>query len=193
MQAILAFFQNETVIQAIGFLGIAFSLLAMQSKSYNRLTFLRICSELVFGFQYLFAGAWTGMVTNFAAVGTNSVYRYRIKQEKSTLPFQIAFAFLYTGLCLISWHGWVSLLIVGAKVISTIAMGVKRTRVIRLLNLISNPLWLIYNISEGLIAAIINDCITIACLLLAILRIDVLPSIRKRREERRLASEERAE
>lgn len=181
MQAIIDFFQNETVIQAIGFLGMGFSLIAMQSKSYNLLIFLRISSEFTFGFQYLLAGAWTGMATNFASVGTNSVYRYRIKNGKSTLPFQIAFAFLYTALCLISWHGWVSLLIIGAKVISTIAMGIKNTRTIRLLSLCSYPLWLIYNLSVGLIAAIINDCITIFCLLLAILRIDVIPAIRARR------------
>ena len=181
MQAIIDFFQNETVIQAIGFLGMGFSLIAMQSKSYNLLTFLRISSEFTFGFQYLLAGAWTGMATNFASVGTNSVYRYRIKNGKSTLPFQIAFAFLYTALCLISWHGWVSLLIIAAKVISTIAMGIKNTRTIRFLSLCSYPLWLIYNLSVGLIAAIINDCITIFCLLLAILRIDVIPAIRARR------------
>ena len=181
MQVIVDFFQNETVIQAIGFLGMAFSLIAMQSKSYNLLTFLRISSEFTFGFQYLLAGAWTGMATNFAAVGTNSVYRYRIKHQKSTLPFQIIFAFLYTALCLISWHGWVSLLIVAAKVISTVAMGIKNTRTIRILSLCSYPLWLIYNLSVGLIAAIINDCITILCLLLAILRIDIIPAIRARR------------
>lgn len=181
MQAMIDFFQNETVIQAIGFLGMGFSLFAMQSKSYNLLTFLRISSEFTFGFQYLLAGAWTGMATNFASVGTNSVYRYRVKHKKSTLPFQIAFAFLYTALCLISWHGWVSLLIIAAKVISTVAMGIKNTRIIRILSLCSYPLWLIYNLSVGLIAAIINDCITIFCLLFAILRIDIIPAIRARR------------
>lgn len=181
MQALITFFQNEIVIQAIGFLGMGFSLLAMQSKSYNVLTFLRISSEFVFGLQYLLAGAWTGMATNFASVGTNSVYRHRIKHQKSTLPFQIAFAILYTGLCLISWHGWVSLLIVGAKVISTVAMGIKNTRTIRILSLCSYPLWLVYNLSVGLLAAIINDCITIFCLLLAILRIDIIPAICARR------------
>ena len=189
MQTIIDFFRNETVIQAIGFLGMAFSLIAMQSKSYNRLTFLRISSELTFGIQYLLAGAWTGMATNFASVGTNSVYRYRIKNGKSTLPFQIAFAFLYTALCLISWHGWISFLIVGAKVISTIAMGIKNTRTIRILSLISYPLWLVYNISVGLIAAITNDCITIGCLLLAILRIDIIPAILKRRAAAKEKSE----
>ena len=182
MQAILNFFQSEMVIQAIGFLGMGFSILAMQSKSYNRLTLLRICSELVFGIQYLVAGAWTGMATNFASVVTNSVYRYRINRGKSTLVFQIIFAFLYTGLCLISWHGWVSLLIVAAKVLSTIAMGIKRTRIIRIINLFSYPMWLIYNIHAGLVAAIANDCITIFGLLLAILRIDIIPAIRSKKK-----------
>ena len=186
MQAFLSFFQNNLVVQIIGFVGMAISLVAIQCKSYNRLTLLRVCSQFTFGVQYLLAGAWTGMATNFAAVCTNSVYRYRIKRKKGTLPFQIVFAFLYIALGILSWHGRICLLIIIASVLSTVAMGIKQTRVIRIFNLCSYPMWLIYNIHAGLIGAIATDCVTIISLLLAILRIDILPALRKKREAARV-------
>ena len=64
-------------------------------------------------------------------------------------------------------------------------MGIKQTRVIRIFNLCSYPMWLIYNINAGLIGAIATDCVTIISLLLAILRLDILPAVRQRREARR--------
>ena len=181
MQALVCFFQNEIVIQAIGFLGMVAGLLALQCKSYKRLNILRVLGELFFGIQFMLLGAWSGMATNYAAVFINSIYRHRIKKEKSTLPFQIAFSFFYTGLCILTWEGWVSLLVIGAKVLSTIAMGINNTATIRIINLIFNPMWMVYDIAVGAYSSFASDALGFVLLLFALLRLDIIPALRAKR------------
>ena len=186
MPSIIEFFQHDVVIQAIGFLGMVAGLLAIQCKSYKRLNVLRVLGELFFGIQFMLLGAWSGMATNFAAVFINSIYRYRIKKEKSTLPFQIGFSFFYTGLCILTWEGWVSLLVIGAKVLSTIAMGINNTRTIRVLNLTFNPLWMVYDIAVGAYTSFASDAVGFGLLLLALLRLDIIPVLRASRAEKNI-------
>ena len=77
----------------------------------------------------------------------------------------------------LSWHGPISILVVLAKLISSVALGIKNPRVIRILNLISNPCWLAYNIYVGSIAGIITDSLVIISVLIAVIRLDIFPKI----------------
>ena len=46
---------------------------------------------------------------------------------------------------------------------------------IRILNLISNPCWLVYNIYMGSIAGMITDSLVTLSVLIAIVRLDIFP------------------
>ena len=97
------------------------------------------------------------MHVNLASCVTNGVYYFRIKNGKSTLPFQIIFAIMFVTIGALSWHGFISIFAVSAKLISSVALGIKNPRTIRILNLISNPCWLVYNIYMGSLAGITTD------------------------------------
>lgn len=47
--------------------------------------------------------------------------------------------------------------------------------IIRILNLISNPCWLVYNIYMGSIAGILTDSLVIASVVIAVIRLDIFP------------------
>ncbi len=173
MEQIVTFFKNPYVIQIIGFIGMGFSLSTYHFKEYNKLVTIRIICELIFGFQFLLLGAYTGMITNFAAVFTNSVYRYRIKKGKSTLVFQILFSVLFVTLGIITWAGPVSLLVIGAKLLSTVAFGIKNTKIIREINMVIQPMWLVYDVIAGSIGGTISDVLAIISLVLAFVRLDI--------------------
>ena len=164
----------KIIAQVLGFMGAAIVVVGMQQKEYKHVAICKISNQFLGGVHYALLGGFTGMLTNLASCITTCIYYFRIKKGKSTLPFQIAFATLFVILGLLSWHGPISILVIIAKLASSVAMGNKNPRVIRILNLISSPCWLIYNIYVGSLAGIISDSSVIISVIIAIIRLDIL-------------------
>jgi hypothetical protein len=160
-----------TIIVAIG----------MQQKKYDHIVLSKITNEFLGAVHYILLGGYTGMAMNFASCMTNGVYWYRIKKGKSTLPFQIIFGIMFVAIGAMSWQGPISIFVVLAKLISSVSLGIKHPRIIRILNLISNPCWLIYNAYFGSIAGMMTDSVITISTLIAFIRLDVL----KRDEEKK--------
>ena len=163
----------KIIAQVLGFMGAAFVVIGMQQNKYKQIFMCKIANQFLGGVHYLLLGGYTGMMTNLASCGTNVIYYFRIKKGKSTLVFQIIFATLFVILGVLSWHGPISILVIITKVVSSVAMGNKNPRVIRILNLISGPCWLAYNIYVGSVAGIISDSFTIISVVTAIIRLDI--------------------
>lgn len=168
-------FDNVYLIaQLIGFLGTIAMVIGMQQKKYNRIVFCKIFNEFVASIHYFLIGGYTGMVINLASCLTNGVYWYRITKGKSTLIFQIMFGALFVTLGALSWQGWISIFVVLAKLISSVSLGIKNPRTIRILNLISNPCWLVYNLYMGSAAGIVTDTLVTTSVIIAVVRLDIL-------------------
>lgn len=174
MEFIFSILKNDLFIQAVGFAGMAISLYGIQHKAYNRVVLFRILNELIFGVQFLLLGAYTGAASNFAACITNSVYMLRIKKGKSTLPFQIAFGILFVIIGILTWHGPASILVIFAKLLSTVSFGINDTKVIRRVNLIITPVWLVYDITVFSLAGIISDVLYFISVISAVIRLDIM-------------------
>ena len=56
-----------------------------------------------------------------------------------------------------------------------VALGINNPRIIRLLNAISNPCWLVYNIFMGSIPGMVGDSLVTLSVLIAIFRLDLFP------------------
>ena len=164
----------QIIAQVIGFIGTIIVIFGMQQKQYKHIVMCKIGNEFASSVHYLLLGGWTGMCINLASCFTNGFYYFRIKNGKSTLPFQIAFSIMFVTIGALSWHGYISIFVVIAKLISSVALGIKNPRTIRILNLISNPCWLVYNIYMGSLAGIISDSSVIISIIIAIIRIDIL-------------------
>ena len=164
----------QILAQAIGFLGTIIIVIGMQQKKYKHIVICKISNEFLASIHYLLLGGYTGMAANLASCLTNSCYYFRIKKGKSTLPFQIIFACMFVVIGALSWHGPISIFVVIAKLLSSVALGIKNPRTIRILNLISNPCWLVYNIYMGSLAGIITDSLVIASVVIAVIRLDIL-------------------
>lgn len=165
---------KNVIAQILGFIGMAFIMVGMQQKRYGRIVFCEITNSFLSALHYLLLGGYTGMCISIASCFTNAVYWYRNKQGKSTLIYQIVFGILFVLLALLSWHSIFSIFIMLAKLISSISLGIKSPRIIRLLKLVSFPCWLIYDIYMGSISGIIGDAMSIASVLIGIIRLDIL-------------------
>ena len=156
-------------------MGAAFVVIGMQQKKYGQIVLCKIINEFLAAVHYILLGGWTGMAANFASCVSNGIYWHRITKGKSTLVFQIIFGIMFVGIGLLSWHGPVSLFVVAAKLISSVSLGIKNPKTIRILNLISNPCWLVYNIYMGSIAGMTTDSLVILSVLIAVIRLDLFP------------------
>ena len=169
--------------QLIGSIGTIAVVIGMQQKSYDRIVLCKILNSFFGGVHYIFLGGYTGMVINLASIFTSGVYWYRNKKNKSNLPFQILFGIFFVVLALLSWDGPISLFVIAAKLFSSVALGLKNTRAIRILNAISSPCWLSYNLFMGSIPGIVGETLITLSTLTAIVRLDILRKPEKAAEE----------
>ena len=170
----------KMIAQIIGFCGTIIVVIGMQQKKYKHIVLCKIGNEFLSSVHYLLLGGYTGMLANLASCMTNGCYYFRIKKGKSTLPFQIIFAAMFVAIGALSWHGAISIFVVLAKLISSVALGIKNPRTIRILNLISNPCWLVYNIYVFSLAGIACEAVTLISLIVGILRMDLLPKLKNK-------------
>ena len=84
------------------------------------------------------------------------------------------FGIMFLVVGVLSWHGWISIFAIAAKIISTVSLGIKNTRVIRIMNLISTPCWLAYNIFMFSIGGMCSDLIMLTSLIIAVIRLDIM-------------------
>ena len=176
---------NQVIAQIIGFVALIVVVIGMQQRQYGRIVLCKIANAFCSSIHYVLLGGYTGAVINFASCFTNGAYWYRNSRGKSTLPFQIAFGIMFVGLALLSWQGYITLFAMSAKLISSVALGIKNPRIIRILNLISNPCWLVYNFYTGSISAVLTDSLVTTSVLIAIIRLDIIETRReaKRKEK----------
>lgn len=161
------------LIQGIGFLGMACTVLAFQYKQYRKLVGLRGATELLFGIQYLLLGAYSGAAADFVGCLRNGIFLVCDKKKKSLRPWRWVFCFVFAGMSLLTWAGPKSLLSAVAKVASTIGYGSSSARTIRLITLCSSC-WLIYNTLVFSLAGILCEVVTLTSVVIGIVRFDIL-------------------
>ncbi len=155
--------------QAVGFLGIGMNLWALQYNRYTPIMVFKTLGAGCFVIQYLMLGAFAGAAMDIVGVIRNLLFLFLIRKEKPTWPFILGFAALTLVLGLSTWpaDGWLCLLAVTAKLLSTISYGIENPHSIRLLNLPSSMIWLVYNAIFFSIAGVLNECMMLVSIAVA--------------------------
>lgn len=172
----------EIVVQGIGFLGMIASIVSFQCKKHSQVVTLRTINELLFAVQYFLLGAYTGMAMNLIGCVRNVIFTEMVKRQKKTTKVAIAFSVAFLAFTVLSWSGPKSILVGIAKVISTFAYGNKNTKVIRWLILFTSASWLFYNIAVNSYAGALCEMVTIASIVAAIVRIEIIEKIKGKRD-----------
>ena len=173
------------VIQLIGGLGILASIMSFQLKKHNQVLLLRTLNEFLFAVQYFLLGAYTGMAMNIVGCVRNIIFTKQVEKGKSTTKCIVLFSILFFSFGLATWQGSKSVLIIIAKIISTIANGNKNTSFVRKTILITSTSWLVYNSLVFSIAGVLCEAFTLVSIIIGIIRLDIIPVIRGDKIERR--------
>ena len=173
MEILLNLLKNAVFVQALGFVALFLQVFSMQAKSYRSIMMMNVTAECIFGVQLLLLGAFTGAATNLMAGVCNTVYYFCNKSGRKTTLLQVLFSGVFITVGVLTWEGVISLLVIVAKVISTVAHGINRPKIIRCSRLVSMPLWVIYDGLAGTIGGVINDLLVIVSSVVGIIRLDL--------------------
>jgi len=116
---------------------------------------------------------------NFIGCVRNFIYAKNVEKGRSTLPWIIFFCIIMVAVGILTWASPISLIPLVAKILSTIAYGIKNTRAVRLLTLPTSLGWLVYDAVVDSDAGVINEIFTSTSILIAIVRFDILKREKK--------------
>ena len=160
------------VIQLIGFIGLALGVLAFQFKEHKHIVTCKMASEIVFSLQYLLLGAWTAALLDFASATRNLLFCVLAKKGHSTTPLIYIFGAFVVVVGILTFDSPISLMLIAAKLLTTISYGMKNKRLLRYIALPSCIFWCIYNLYIGSLGGAIGDCLTLISLVTAICKFD---------------------
>lgn len=169
----------EIFIQLIGGIGVLASVISFQQKKHNSILFFRTLNESFFALQYFLLGAYTGMTMNLIGCVRNILFSKQVEKGKKTTATASVFCVLFFALGMVAWQGPKSILIIVAKILSTIAYGNKNTTIVRSFIFVTSTSWLIYNYCVFSIAGVICEAFTLVSLIIGVIRLDIIPRLKK--------------
>ena len=176
-----------TVIQIIGYCGVASFIISYLQKSRRNIVFFSFLARVFFITHYLFMGkaGLSGALQNASGGAAAALSGLKGKKPYDSVVMPILIVVLTLALGIASYrpeNGIITLLPVLAMLIQNPALWFRKQRNIRLMTLAGIPIWFIYNFSMGSIPAMTSDTLSASALVYAIVRYDVLPYIRAKKE-----------
>lgn len=168
------------IAQILGYIGLACTVVAFQCKKHNAVMILKTSNEFFFAMQYFLLGTYTGMAMNLVSSARNLIFAQLIKKGKSTLPFQILFCIFFIAAGILTWQSWISLLIILAKLLTTVVYGMKNTKIIRFGTVPTSIFWLVYNFTCHSSAGVLCEIFALVSITTAIIRIDIIEARKKK-------------
>jgi hypothetical protein len=174
---------SPTLIQIIGFIGLAFFVISFQQKSRNLILVLMIFGQAIFLVHFILLGAWTAAGMNTVGMARTLVFRFREERKWASRGFwPVLFILLFAIAGLLAGESWLGILPVIAMSIETTGLWMKNVRVLRVINLFPHPFWFTYNWLKGSWAGVVCEIFVFSSILAAIIRYDLLPKVKLRKK-----------
>ncbi|MBO7251204.1 MAG: YgjV family protein [Oscillospiraceae bacterium] len=172
----------QLIAQAIGIVAMTFNIFSYQQKTRSRAIGFQLFGGLLFCINFLMLGAIAGGILNAVAVVRAIVFLNKEKLKADRLGWLIGFTAVYFLSYLLTFTLFgteatalnliVELLPVIGMIATTISFRLTDAKDIRKYGLISSPAWLIYNIANFSIGAIICEVLSLGSILIGIFRYD---------------------
>ena len=164
---------NFILAQIFGLFALCILGYSFQKDNKKNLLGLQTISSLFFALQYMFLFAWTGALMNFICIVRNHTFN---KYKKNKIPTKIVLILMVLMIILsyISWAGWISILPTIAIIAYTLALTQSKLKIIRMTEILSCTLFIIYNIKVLAITGLISTIVELLLASIAIVRYDIL-------------------
>ncbi len=162
---------NFLIAQILGIVALIVLVISWQQEKKKALLHCQIVSGLLFSIQYLFLHAYTGAIIHFLSAVRNFVFsRY---PKRAPLSFLILILGLGTFLSLLNYDGWISLFPLIAYLLYGTAVWIGNLLGIRLANVISDLLGILYNFYVAAYVSLVTSVIELFSTLVSIYRFHI--------------------
>lgn len=172
----------QMAAQAVGLFAMAFNILSYQQKTRKGAIAFQLMGSFLFSVNFFMLGAMVGGILNAVGIVRALVFLNKEKLHADRLPWLVGFTVAYVvsyiltftvfGKQLTPVNMLIELLPVVGMIATTISFRLTEARDIRRYGLISSPSWLVYNIVNVSVGAIICEVISLCSILIGMYRFD---------------------
>lgn len=162
---------SSMIIQAIGFIGVAFFIASYQMRANRSLFLFQLIGCVLFTIQFLLLGAYTGALSLLINVLRNllllKINDWKWVRSRITLSVILA---MLTAVTIYTWAGWMSILPLLSVGITSIGYWTNNAQKIRLSQMFGSPCTLVYDALIHSWGGVLNESIALISILISICR-----------------------
>ncbi len=161
------------IAQVIGFIALVFSMISYQMKTQKRIVLIQIISCTFFAIHFLLLNAYTGALMNFIAAVRSVIFANKDKKWGKSNWWIVFFSLVCVIAVGFTWESALSLMPMVGMVLTSIAWGIEKASLVRLVSLPSSPLWIVYNFICGSTAGVLTEVFVMISIITAMIRLDL--------------------
>ena len=157
------------ISQIFAFLSIVFDMISIQQKKKARLLNMVTVAAFTSFLHYVFLGAWPGIVNKTITTVRNAIAAHEASHKKKSANYlPIIFIICYIIFGIVTFDSLFSLLPMAASSTYSFVIYKCDVKKVRYTSIITNTLWLVYNICVFTIVGILAEILIIANGLIAV-------------------------
>lgn len=172
----------EITAQIIGIVAMFFNLFSYQQKTRKGAIICQLFGTILFTVNFFMLGATVGAIMNFIGALRAVIFINKEKLKADHIGWFIGFTVIYLASYVLTFtvldkeptavNFVLEFLPVIGMVATTHSYRLTDAKAIRKFGLISSPVWLIYNIANFSVGAIICEVLSLASIIIGIVRLD---------------------
>ncbi len=172
----------EITAQIIGIVAMFFNLFSYQQKTRKGAIICQLFGTILFTVNFFMLGATVGAIMNFIGALRAVIFINKEKLKADHVGWFIGFTVVYLASYVLTFtvldkeptamNFILEFLPVIGMVATTHSYRLTDAKAIRKFGLISSPVWLIYNIANFSVGAIICEVLSLASIIIGIVRLD---------------------
>ena len=173
---------TEIIAQVIGIFAMIFNLLSYQQKTRNKAIIFQLFGTTLFTVNFLMLGAMVGGLLNLVGAIRAIIFINKEKLRADHIAWQIGFVIVYFASYILTFTVFgkeptpfnfiIEFLPLIGMIATTISYRFTDAKSIRRFGLISSPAWLVYNIANVAVGAILCEVLSLGSIIIGIIRLD---------------------
>ncbi len=174
--------KTEIIAQVIGIFAMIFNLLSYQQKTRNKAIIFQLFGTTLFTVNFLMLGAMVGGLLNLVGAVRAIIFINKEKLRADHIAWQIGFVLVYFASYILTFTVFgkeptpfnfiIEFLPLIGMIATTISYRFTDAKSIRKFGLISSPAWLVYNIANLAVGAILCEVLSLCSIIIGIVRLD---------------------
>lgn len=162
---------KEIVGQVTSIIGMILTIASFQMKTRKRIIIFQTAGSSFFLMSYFLLGSWTGVYMNIVYLSRNVVFYYRKDKEWAKSRWWLV-VFLAGAILagVLGFSSTIDILPIFGAIFATVAMYMPHENMLRVLNLLASPCWLVYNINLPSTGGIICEAFNMVSVVIGLFR-----------------------